>query len=533
MVRIFFFLLVFFYYLTCNSQIITTICGTGGAGYSGDGGAATSATLNQTVGVALDGSGNIYITDYGNNVVRKVTAATGIISTVAGNGIGGYSGDGAAATSARLNGPEVLAVDASGNLFINDANNSCIRKVTIATGIITTIAGTGGAGYNGDGIAATAAQLNYPQGVGIDASGNIYIADQSNYRIRKVNAATGLISTIAGTGAGGYSGDGGAATAATLNQPAAVDVDVSGNVYIADYGNNVIRKVTVATGIITTVAGTSGGYSGDGGAATSAQLNQPYGINVYGSGDMLIADYANNVIRRVLASTGIISTVAGNGAAGYSGDGGLATSANLRNPLQVAWYSGDIYIADWLNNVIRKVTSVPLPVELLYFNASVNNNRTVKFEWSTAMESNNKMFTIEKTIDSQTYQIITSVPASGNSSTEKKYSAIDYDPDEGISYYRLKQTDFDGKSTYSSLVSVNNGNNSSLLNIFPNPSKGLFTIQSSKEIVSFEIYNALGETILSSLVFSPVVNISGRPKGIYFLKICTRDAVLNEKVVIE
>ena len=217
--------------------------------------------------MAVDASGNLYIADTGNNRIRKVSA-TGIITTVAGNGSAGYSGDGGPATSAQLDGPEGVAVDGSGNLYIADTCNNRIRKVS-ATGIITTVAGNGSAGYSGDGGPATSAQLSLPAGVAVDGSGNLYIADSGNNRIRKVSA-TGIITTVAGNGSPGYSGDGGPATSAQLNQPAGVAVDASGNLYIADSSNNRIRKVS-ATGIITTVAGNGfDGYSGDGGPATSA-----------------------------------------------------------------------------------------------------------------------------------------------------------------------------------------------------------------------------------------------------------------------
>ena len=329
------------------------MAGTGTGGYSGDGGAATSARLRPD-NVAVDGSGNIYIASTSNNRVRKVDASTGNISTVAGTGTGGYSGDGGAATSARLR-PDNVAVDGSGNIYISSSSNNRIRKVTASTGNISTVAGSGTA-YSGDGAAAASAHLYDPVGVAVDGSGNLYIADSGNDRIRKVDASTGNISTVAGVGTNGFSGDGGAATSAQFSAPVGVAVDGSGNLYIADSGNDRIRKVDASTGNISTVAGTgTGGYSGDGGAATSARL-RPDNVAVDGSGNIYIASTSNNRVRKVDASTGNISTVAGTGTAGYSGDGGAATSARLNNPQGVAVDgAGNIYITDRHNNRIRKV----------------------------------------------------------------------------------------------------------------------------------------------------------------------------------
>ena len=312
----------------------------------------------------MDISGNVYIADTENNKIRMVTS-TGIITTVAGTGIQGSSGDGGAATSAQLYNPQGVSVDISGNVYIADTDNNKIRMVTSA-GIIITIAGTGTAGSSGDGGAATSAQLNKPVGVSAGISGNVYIADWYNHKIRMVTS-TGIITTIAGTGIQGSSGDGGAATSAQLYRPKGVCVGISGNVYIADTDNNKIRMVT-STGIIATIAGTGiQGSSGDGGAATSAQLDNPHGVSVGISGNVYIADWYNHKIRMV-TSTGLITTIAGTGTAGRSGDGGAATSAQLAYPTGVSVdISGNVHIADWNNNKIRMVappspTSLPTPL---------------------------------------------------------------------------------------------------------------------------------------------------------------------------
>ena len=333
------------------NNIISTVAGNGSATYAGDGGAATSASLYTPYGVAFDTAGNFYIADLNNNRIRKVDK-NGILTTVAGKSGSGYSGDGGTATNASLHSPANVALDTSGNLFIADSQNNRIRKVA-ANGIITTVAGNGSATFAGDGGSATNASLNYPNGVVFDAFGNLYIADTDNNRIRKMDT-NGIITTAAGNGAG-FSGDGGLATNAILYWPHGVTFDISGNLYIADYNNNRIRKMDT-NGIITTVAGKSGsGYSGDGGTATNSTLYYPEGVSCDTFGSLYIADMDNNRIRKV-DTNGIITTVVGKGTAGYSGDGGTPTNASLYHPFGVTCdTSGNLYIADTVNARIRKV----------------------------------------------------------------------------------------------------------------------------------------------------------------------------------
>ena len=335
---------------------ITTVAGTGEQGFGGDGGPAVQAQLASPTGVAVDGSGNLYIADSGNERIRKVDP-TGTITTVAGTGERGAGGDGGPATQAQFAFPADVAVDGSGNLYIADRDTHRIRKVD-PTGRITTIAGTGEYGGDGDGGPAVQAQLTFPNGVAVDGSGNLYIADSGNDRIRKVDS-TGTITTVAGIGEdvsdSGYSGDGGPAVKAQLAGPVGVAVDGSGNLYIADRGNRRIRKVD-SRGRITTVAGT-GEYSGDGGPAVRAQLNSPAGVAVDGSGNLYIADRDNGRIRKV-DSTGTITTIAGtrdeHGFIQALGDGGPAVLAGLAFPAGVAVDgSGNLYIAG--NRRIRKV----------------------------------------------------------------------------------------------------------------------------------------------------------------------------------
>ncbi len=337
-------------------RVITTYAGNGIQGDAGDGGPAASAMVRQARGVAFDAAGNLYIADTYNHRIRKVDP-DGTITAFAGTGTCGFFGDGGPAISARICGPYFVAVDPDGNVLIDDYVNHRIRRVD-RNGIISTVAGNGTPGFSGDGGPATDASLHYPLGLTADKVGNIYFADQYNHRIRKVDRQ-GIITTFAGNGYQGYSGDGGPATDAKLNVPDGVAADEAGNVYVFDTSNARVRKVDLK-GTITTVAGGKYGFSGDGGPATSAALLAPIGGTVDGDGNLYIADMSNNRIRKV-DTQGIITTIAGNGIAGYSGDGGSATAASLYNPNSVAVdSSGKVHIADFGNSRIRRI-GPPLP----------------------------------------------------------------------------------------------------------------------------------------------------------------------------
>lgn len=349
-----------------SAQIIKTIAGIDTSGYFGDGGPATSAELNFPIAVLPDASKNIYIADFKNNRIRIINSS-GTINTFAGNGVQGYSGDGGTATNAEFYKPIGLARDISGNIYIADHGNNRIRIIN-SSGIVNTLAGNGIAGYSGDGGPATSAELDMPTCVTWIASGKIYIADYQNNRIRMVNTS-GIITTIAGNGfgapsSGGYSGDGGQATAAELYNPSVAALDTSGNLYISDYMNNRVRVIDTS-GIITTLAGNGiGNYSGDGGPATAAELN-PSGLTLDASGNIYIPDYGNNRIRMINTS-GIISTSAGNGIPGFSGDGGPATAAEINGPSGLAFdVSGNLYIADFYNQRVREVLSNSTSIDQL------------------------------------------------------------------------------------------------------------------------------------------------------------------------
>jgi sugar lactone lactonase YvrE len=357
---------------TSSLGTIATVAGNGEAGYYGNGGPAIEAKLNQPSCVVTDNVGNLYIGDDATNTIRKVAAGTGIISTYAGNSLAAYSGDGGPAVSASMYAPAGCALDSAGNLYVAEAGNNIVRKIAASTGIITTVAGTGfghgcaGGGFGGDGGQATKAQLFCPNGVAVDASGDLFISDTGNQRVREVNAQTGVITTIAGNGTYGHSGSGGAATDAMIANPEQLALDSASNLYIAEQGASIIAKVNLSTGIISTVAGngttgpgvtvTDSAVKGDGGPATQAQLSSPQGVVLDSAGNIFIADSNNQRVRKVDASTGVITTVAGT-TLGYSGNGGSAAQAQLHNPWGLCFdASGNLYIADSDNAVVRKAT---------------------------------------------------------------------------------------------------------------------------------------------------------------------------------
>jgi sugar lactone lactonase YvrE len=309
--------------------------------------------------VAVDAQGRLYIADTEHHRIRRIVLGeeNPKIETIAGTGLPGFNGDDRPAVEAHLNFPRGLAVDAEGNLYVADTFNHRVRKIT-PEGMILTVAGTGRAGFSGDGDLAVRAELRFPLAVAVDVEGRLYIADAGNNRVRRVDR-DGVIVTIVGTGKRGFEGDGGPATAAALDTPAALAFDKEGHLLIADMGNHRIRRVD-SSGTITTLAGKgTPGSAGDGGAAKDAELNTPGGLAVDGEGTIFIADSGNHRVRKI-GSDGNISAVTGTGTAGLGGDGALASAATLNFPTGLAIApDGQLVIADTFNHRVRKLRPQP------------------------------------------------------------------------------------------------------------------------------------------------------------------------------
>ena len=381
------------------SQIISVVAGTGAdntcAPCSGNGGPATAAQMWAPRSIALDANGNIYVAEEFNACIRKVTASTGIITVVAGQGTGSLTANGISATVAKLYYPMGVTLDASGNIYITDQGTQLVREVTASTGLINTIAGGGVSSANG--IAATDAQLIFPYGIRLDASGNIYFSDQGTNLVRKVTASSGIINTIAGGGA--FIGDGGPATAAELNAPYGLAFDVSGNLYISD-GQNYRIRIVNTSGTINTFAGNGTiGYYGDGGQATAAEIGQPWGLAIDSHGNVYIGDFVNYVVRKVNTS-GVISTFAGDHLEDnntFFGNGGPATAAELNQPDGIAFdAAGNTYIADFSDEAVRMVTAIT---------TGANNISSASDEVGIYPVPNNGYFTVTGLIQGQAVEL--------------------------------------------------------------------------------------------------------------------------------
>ncbi len=334
---------------------IHTIAGTGAKGYAGDGGPARQALLNEPFMCAFDATGNLYVAEATNHCVRRIDMATGVITTAAGTGAAGYAGDGGLATRATLNQPYAVQIDTNGDIYIVDRLNAVIRKVDAVTGFITTVAGTGEPGSSGDGGPGPLAQLREPNDCFLDGRGGLLIADVQDQRIRRLDVRSGLITAFAGTGEKARTGDGRSAVAASILGARAVCTDRRGQTYICEREGNGIRRVD-AHGIMSTYAGTGErGYGGDGGPALAATWGAPKAIRCDQHDNVLVVDTENHAIRRIDAVTGVVTTIAG-GRQGGGGDGGPATAAGLDRPHGCDVNAqGNIYIADSNNHRVRAV----------------------------------------------------------------------------------------------------------------------------------------------------------------------------------
>jgi hypothetical protein len=377
-----------------QSGTIITIAGIDSFGYNGDGRAAITAKLYSPESICRDKYGNIYIADAHNNRIRKIDAVTGIIRTVAGKDSFGYGGDNGPATNAKLYAPDGVAVDTFCNVYVADRLNNRVRKIDALTGIISTIAGTGSGGSSGDGGPASSAKLAGPTYLHIDRYGNIYMVDYDNYLIRKISASTGIITTVAGTGVAANSVDGLPATNAALNYPCGVCVDDTGNLYISEQFGHKVKKVSVATGLMSTFAGCGfAGPSGDSGPASAACLNEPAGLFVDKNGYVFVADWQNGAVRKADPYTGLITTVVGTlGSPGYAGDNGPATAAKTM-PTDVQLDSeGNIYIADFDSHRVRKVcydtACLKIPTDTANHTGTINTVTTTQHYQLTPNPSN-------------------------------------------------------------------------------------------------------------------------------------------------
>lgn len=500
--------------IVAKAQTISTFAGSASAvgTYSGDGGAATSAGLDYPGAAVMDAAGNVYITDRDNHVVRKVNTS-GIISTIAGNGTAGTSGDGGAATAAQISQPVGMTIDASGNLYVAEYGGHSIRKITPA-GIISTVAGCGISGHTGDGGAATAAKLSYPTDVAVDAAGNMYISDYNFGYVRKVSPS-GTITSFAGGGSS-YA-DGIPATDAALWANNGVCVDAAGNVYIADLNNNRICKVT-PSGLCYTICGDgTAGYTGDGGAATAARTNMPAFVQVDQAGNLFFSDHSNHVIRRI-STSGVITTVAGNGTVGNSGDGGAATAANLSLPAGLFISpTGDLYFCAQGYGLTKKVTATAIAITgASNICAGATTTFTAATPGAVWSSSNPSVATVNPATG-----VVTGVSAGT--------ATISYVMGLGFGTASITID-----PCYLSVENISS-NNAPL--IYPNPSNGIFGIKLKEQADKTEItiYDMLGKKVLSKTEYNTslvILNDEGVPAGQYLIKIASGEKIYREKITI-
>ena len=532
----------------CFSQtgLISTVAGTGSAGYFGDHGPAIIAQFNGPQGLAVDGLGNLYRTDGANNRIRK-TDIYGMVTTFAGTGFVGHSGDNGPATNAKIKPPHSIAADGLGNVYFTDYEY--IRKVD-GLGIITTIAGTpGGGAYSGDGSPATATTFSTDVYLAADNAGNIYVSDHNNQRIFRFNAITGgMVTTVAGTGTAGYSGDGLSATSAMLNYPTGITIDILGNIYFSDNNNYRIRKVN-SSGVISTVAGSgSGGYSGDNIPATTAKLWFAADIEVDGVGNLYIPDINNFRIRRVSPS-GVITTYAGDGTMGYSGDNGPATNAKLNQMQGIAYFNGVIYFSQTTDHVIRKIKG------LEFFAPSFTAGTTTTLsvcQNDPATSINTQLAVIDSDINQTETWAVVAPPMHGSiaasystlsSGTALVPTGLTYTPATGYAgqdTFRVSINDELCADTIAVYVTVNTHAQchvgvalvpiaiaiSGDISVYPNPTKDELKIMGLQIETRYKLYNFTGICVLQGVLLqsSNTISMQGIPLGMYTLELSGIDA---------
>ena len=510
-------ILLLFNITICYAQTVSTFAGTGATG-SADG-AGTVATFFSPTRLAVDGSCNVYVADFYSNKIRKITPA-GVVSTFAGSGIAG-STDGTG-TAASFKSPHGVAVDANDNVYVADYGNFKIRKISPA-GVVTTFAGSGYTGTT-DGI-GVAASFNSPMGIAIDGDGNIYVADANAHKIRKISPAR-EVTTFAGSGATGSTDAIG--TAASFHQPMDVATDNDGNIYVADYGNNKIRKISPA-GEVSTFAG-SGSRGSANGTGAAASFYNPIGIGIDGDGSVYVADFGNNKIRKI-SPTAVVTTLAGSGAR-VSTDG-VGAAASFNAPLDVVIdANANIYVADNGGQKIRKITiDGVLPVALTTFTAKANGNN-VQLQWQTANEHNNKGFEIWREGERQEgFVKISEVSTTFNSPLSTfNYNYTDKKPLNGNNYYKLVQIDNNGKATELGVKQVAFSFQPYAFSPYPNPFQTHLTIVSSGAQIA-EIANISGQLVghFRLNAGENTINTSTWPIGIYILKTPAERVMLLRK----
>lgn len=449
-----FYLLLFLLPLLGITQTVSTYAGSGTAGATNATG--TAARFNFPTGVAMDVSGNVYVTDFNTNLIRKISTAT-VVTTFAGSG--GWAVTNGTGTAASFKFPLGIAIDLSGNVYVSDQWGHTIRKITPAA-VVTTLAGSGTSGSTD--ATGTAASFSFPAGLAVDASGNVYVADNGNNKIRKITPA-GVVTTIAGSGVAGTTN--GTGTAATFSSPYGITIDASGNLFVSDAGGHKIRKITPA-GVVTTFAGSGAVGSADA-TGTAATFNQPNGLTIDGASNIYVADYGNNKIRQI-TSAGVVTTYAGTGVAGSNN--GATTVATFYLPTGViADASGFVYVADQSNNKIRQITplAVILPVTFKDFSGSFDSDH-IELAWKTEVEENIDQYIIERSNDATNFVAIGNQDAH-NRPSEYTFQDFTYNSDE-LNYYRIRALEHNANTSQTDIIAVSEANKANLnFNLFPDP----------------------------------------------------------------